>query len=291
MLNPVFRREAITSLRNWKIYGVIMFHVFIIALAAMVFLWVNMGFSVYNTSFEPQTVVYFYIMLSAFQTALILITTPALCAGSISGERERQTLDLLLITKMSPIALIIGKLMSGIGLVVLMSVSTLPVFAIVFYFGGISIFAFIQMAIFMITLSCMAGAISIFMSTIFKKSMISTVVVYLIIGGLTLGTLFIAVIFMAWYYSYLYSMNPAGGIVISAFANLLVNVLLMTNPGVAFFSLVDSQFGFGIVDQVVYSGTWGIIKNIWVYNILFNIITTAVFVILASKCINPLKRK
>lgn len=68
----------------------------------------------------------------------ILVIAPALTFNAISGERERQTLDLLLATPQSPRAILRGKLMAAMAYVLLLVVSALPVLSMVFFFGGVS---------------------------------------------------------------------------------------------------------------------------------------------------------
>ena len=61
MLNPILRREAQTSLRSWKIFGVIAAYVGIIVLFAVVFIKTAMSGSIYY-GFDPQDIVYLYAL-------------------------------------------------------------------------------------------------------------------------------------------------------------------------------------------------------------------------------------
>ena len=74
-----------------------------------------------------------------------MLVIPSNTSGSISGEKERKTLDILLSSKMSPYAIVIGKLMASLNMVMMLAVSSLPVLSIVFLFGGISIVDLIVM--------------------------------------------------------------------------------------------------------------------------------------------------
>lgn len=47
------------------------------------------------------------------QFGMLVLVAPAMTAGSISGERERQTLDLLLVTNTGPVKLVLGKLLES----------------------------------------------------------------------------------------------------------------------------------------------------------------------------------
>ena len=122
MLNPVLRREAKTSLRNWKIFYAVAGYILIVTAVAAIAIW-QLMYNSYYASFDPSEMVNVYIGLTVLQLVLVLLVTPAFTAGSISGERERQTLDLLLVTKMSPFSIVTGKFLSGLSIIVLMVVA------------------------------------------------------------------------------------------------------------------------------------------------------------------------
>ena len=87
MMNPVLRREAVTSLRGWKNFAVLTFYLGVTALGAGMVIYTGM-FDNWDFSFDPQIMMVLYVVLAAVQMALITLTVPALTAGSISGERE-----------------------------------------------------------------------------------------------------------------------------------------------------------------------------------------------------------
>ena len=273
MLNPVLRREAQTSLRNWKIFGAITLYIALVAASAGFFVWANV-FNSYDFSFDPQSMIMLYALLSGLQLCLILVTVPALTAGSISGERERQTLDLLLVTKMSPFSIVFGKLMSCVGIVILMTIATVPVFAMIFCFGGISLLNLLAVTGFLIVTTCMVGAFSIFMSTVLKKTMISMVVVYLVIGFLCLGTL----VGFLLYSSYTWSVNGSAPEIAMGY------MFLSANPGIGFVSVIDSQIGTSVLAEMVgmYNSNFGFPVAFWVVNMIFDVAVMVVFLILAA---------
>ncbi len=286
MLNPVLRREARTSLRNWKFFGAITLYVAIVAFGAGFYVYSNM-FQSYYYGFDPQSVIGLYGILCAMQMGLIMIATPALTAGSISGERERQTLDLLLVTKMSSYSIIFGKLLSSMGIILLMTISILPIFAIVFYFGGVSLIPLLGMMGFMLLTACAVAAVSVFLSCVFKKTMLSMVLVYLIMGFLCFGTLLAVVMYHSIYWS-MYQQEP----------RILVGVLLLAgNPGVGFFSIIDGQIGTDFVRNVmnVYPTMNGllrwIVSHYWAVNALVDVAAIVIFTSLAAHFINPVRGK
>ncbi|WP_352400384.1 ABC transporter permease subunit [Anaerotignum sp.] len=283
MMNPVLRREAITSLRGWKNYAVLTFYLLMMTLGAGIFFYTSV-FQSYRFGFDPQSVVYLYVVLAAIQMALVVLSVPALTAGSISGERERQTLDLLLVTKLSPFSIVIGKLLSSMAFVLLLIISTLPVFSIVFYFGSVGIGNLLTMICFTLTTAFMLGGISIFFSCIYKRTVVSIMLVYIITGVLCFGTLLLVLLPMMVRGFY----EPSDGATL---------IKLIPNPGVGFFSLIDNQIGTNILQSAFFNYTQGTKSsfilwasgNLWILHMTFQVVVGCVFVVLAASLINPVR--
>ena len=286
MINPVLRREAITTLRNWKTYATLAIFLSITALGAFFFVYLNM-FQNYSMSFDPENMVILYSVLASLQMGLVMLAAPAVAAGSISGERERQTLDLLLVTKMSPLSIVMGKLMASLMYILLLIVATLPIFGIAFYFGSVSLIQILELFLFVLVNACMVGAISVFFSCVFKKTITSIVLVYLVIGVLCFGTL-LALGFL-WVSA---SMSE------NAELPLLTSVLmLIPNPGVAFFSMMDAQLGTDIaseairfVDGASNAELW-MASHMWLLHIVFDLVIAVIFVLLSANMINPVREQ
>jgi len=133
-----------------------------------------------------------FTFLIIFQLLLLSFITPALTAGAISGERERQTIDLLFCTRVRPFAILWGKLLASMSFVLLLLVISIPIFSLVFLFGGIEldqvVTAFLVTGVAALTL----GAMGIFFSTIAPRTLPSTVAAYGAAFVLLFGTLLIA---------------------------------------------------------------------------------------------------
>ena len=126
---------------------------------------------------------------------LLAFITPALTAGAISSERERQTIDLLFVTKLPSFSILWGKLLASMSFVLLLLLLSVPIFSLVFLFGGIELdqvaAAFLVTAISALTL----GIIGIACSTAFRRTLPATVSAYgaafiLLAGSLLFGVLF-----------------------------------------------------------------------------------------------------
>ena len=277
MVNPVLRREAKTTMRSIKIFMAVSLYVAFLAVIAYIYLWGETRWS-YASGFSPQSANGLYTLLGAVHICFILIITPALTSGSISGERERQTLDLLLVTKMSPLSIVSGKLFSSMGLSILLTLAAAPVFSVVLYFGSFSVLGILKLVFYCLLSSCLIGSIAIYLSSVFKRTVAASVMVYIIIGVLCIGTLIAYFVYMTVRMNI--SQIQPGGI-----GSLII---LCLNPILGFLSILGKETGISIVEDIfsIYgsyiSDKWYIL-NFYKVNIAVSLAASALFVTLASK--------
>ena len=132
-----------------------------------------------------------FTLLSVFQLILVCFIAPGFTAGQISLEREKQTLDLLVSTPMRPGAIVIGKLTAALAFVVLMIVAAVPITAIVLMYGGVSVGDIVRQQLVLLTTAVALGAIGLFFSALLKRTQAATVLTYITMLGLTVGTLMV----------------------------------------------------------------------------------------------------
>jgi ABC-2 type transport system permease protein len=138
-----------------------------------------------------------FTALSIFQLILVCFIAPAFTAGQISLEREKQTLDLLVSTPMRPASIVLGKLAAALAFVVLMIVAALPIVAIVLMYGGATIGDLVRQQIVLLATALALGAIGLFYSALLKRTQAATVLTYITMLALTLGTMLIFVFLLA----------------------------------------------------------------------------------------------
>lgn len=282
MINPVLRKEIKTSMRSWKIFLAIGLYLLIMFGAVFMFVdFTQLSITTYSFNLEDASV--FYILMSSLQLGFIIFISPALTSGSISGEREKQTLDMMLLTKMNPISIIIGKLLSSLGIVIIMIIASFPVFSIVLNYCGISIINLLTIFGFFILISCSMGSIGIFFSTIFKKTSIATVASYIFIFVICILNLIAYVINKAFPYYFGGSQNYQN----SLLSDLVDTLFLATNPFIGFSKTITSQMGMGDM----FAMNSNIESFIGIINIVFNILITLIFITLSAKNIGLSKSK
>ncbi len=113
---------------------------------------------------------------------------PAFTTGAISLEREKQTIDMLVTTPLSTLGMVIGKLFSALSYVFLLIIASLPLASLVFVFGGVGPEDLIRAYGFLFALAFGMGAIGLFVSALVKRTQTATVVTFVIVLVLSIGT-------------------------------------------------------------------------------------------------------
>lgn len=186
-INPVLDKEFRLRMRTVRSPLALMVYLIVIGLLALGFLYVttnNFG----GTSFDPDRSRDMFYFLSGAQLCLIGFMTPGLTAGIISGEREKQTLNILLTTQQSSAAIVLSKLVGSLSFMLLVVFATLPIYSIVFLFGGISPGQVALVFAFFIFTMLVIGSIGLLCSVLFKRTMVSVIVTYGLTGFIYGGT-------------------------------------------------------------------------------------------------------
>ena len=143
--NPVLENEMKRYTRNMKCAWIILGVNLVLALFALIAQMGLSGRENYMTILQYRFPIQCYVLMGYGLFLAICILIPGLAGGSIAGERERKTLDLLLTTHLSPWKIILGKLESSLCLIFLISFSTLPVIGLVLIYGGITLVNLFQL--------------------------------------------------------------------------------------------------------------------------------------------------
>lgn len=245
MRNPVFEQSMTRRMRSYRAPLLLTLFVAFLALVSSIALIALMSpeLSLANLRSGIET----YIYTTVMQFALIILVAPALTAGSIAGERERQTLDLLLCTRVGALSIVLGKLFSSVCFLALLIVSSLPLLAVTMFFGGVSFLDILLMLAFLIVTALACCSIGIACSAIFKRTVTATVVAYLTIFALGVGTVILPLLFQTNRFDELVKLSATQ---MGTMTNVsieqalpLMPKLLFLNPAVGLFSLLISQTG------------------------------------------------
>ena len=184
-VNAVLGKELTTRMRGWRAAAIITGYLaFLAAVSLAVLSSPNVPQSYAESANLGKNL---FTWLAGFQMALIIFVTPASTADAISGERQRQTLDLLLATRLSSLSIVLGKLVAGLAFDLLLILCSLPLFSLVFLFGGVSPDQFVSMFVVFLATTLLLGALGLFISTVTRRSGAAIVVSMLCTLGLTVG--------------------------------------------------------------------------------------------------------
>lgn len=276
-INPVLKNEAKLATRSIKFTLVLLFYVGFLSLLSIVIFKASVNSS-YSAGLNLESIPTIYMQLAIVQAVLLLFIVPSLASTAICGEREKQTLDVLLSTSMSPLSIVLGKLGASVSRVILLIICSIPVYSITLLIGGISLRNIIELSLFFIATTIFVGALGVFISTIIKTSRAATVVTYFAVLFIFIGIVIITVIYMSFQ-----EINNGSS------ADLKVPILSFISPTFGFISLLGNQLGNG--DLLLGGVLEEMIGNGYIVSIIFQLIFSAVFIKLSAYKLNPLNKK
>ncbi len=188
----VIRKDLRLRMRGWRWAAVTTVYVAILGLIAVGFLLQK-----YNPtpSQSSRAGIQLFQSLSIFQLLLIVFVTPASMAGAISGERQHRTWDLLLVSRLSALDIVWGKFLVGIAFNLLLMAASLPLFSLVFLFGGVAlgdvIHTFVVFLVTVLFLGAASLAVSALTARLVVSFMVSMFIALALAVGLSLLTLYL----------------------------------------------------------------------------------------------------
>ncbi len=188
-LRPMLLKELRARTRGWRSPGLL--SAYLLALGG-----VSLGMYAlmvrglrFGGSLPPEVGLQIFSYMALFQVMMVALVVPALTAGAISGERERRTFDLLLVTRVSPAGLVLGKLLSSLVYVLLLLVATLPLFALVYFFGGVPLPVLFAVLGLSAAAAVALGSLGLFFSALFRRTQQAAVAAYAAVLLLVFGSM------------------------------------------------------------------------------------------------------
>lgn len=292
MLNPILEKDIKTKMRGWRTPVLLSIYALVLGLVLYLFFVSNnmlFNYTGYAT-FNPRIAVNAYNTIAIFQFGLLMLIVPALTATAISGERERQTLDLMLCSDISAWSVITGKLTVSIAHIMLLVVVSIPILGMVFLFGGITFGDMLLLFLFYVVTALMTASLGIFFSTLFRKNVTAIISTYIGLGILGLGPV-IAFFIWAMFYSRYSSGAPSYG-TIAAF--------LFPSPCFGFVSFISGSNNGGMsqvvnafyeIQRLAQTETgWIRYFKPWMINMLFDLVLSGILLWFSAWKLRPVKR-
>lgn len=159
-VGPIFHRELAVAPRRSRFY--IYRAVYAAALTVLIATaWLILKGTqvVRNVNDMARFGTLLFQILAPLQLSLILFYTAMMTASSVALEKDRQTLILLLMTRLNNSELVLGKLFANLLHAIVMVVAGLPIFFLVMMFGGVSLDQVIRVFTVTLASAILAGSL------------------------------------------------------------------------------------------------------------------------------------
>ena len=281
-INPIVKKDIKVQARSMRICWEIFAYE---AIMAVVFFFAMFLFSqqlTYSSTNIYSSIVWLYPALAVTQIFILGVVVPVRTASAISGEKERQTFDIMMTTSMTGFSVIMGKVLTAMIQSMFYVVAGLPIVALAFVIGGLSWSNLLWFLAVAVLVSFFSASIGIMCSSICKKTISAVIMSYGIYVLLFVGS----------FLPYLIAsvVNLSGG----TFKN--PSWLRLINPGMYLLEFVSwSMTGASSAEEVItkfgkkMSVSSAVVHHGWmIVSTLLLVALAFVFLLIATRRINPM---
>lgn len=301
--NPLFLKDLRINSRSKK---TMLLYTLVNAFMAIIIMYIYSeinGEAIYTGAINIENQVALYAAIFCMQVCMYALAMGVIAGSSITSEREKQTLEMLLTTKMTPFGIVFGKLLSSLTDIFMLVITSFPVVFITLMYGVVTVKQILMGVLVIFLVAIYIGSIGIFCSTICNKSSAAIVFSYLFIAAFA----FIPVVLF-----YLIISDSISDIMVSTVANNKVPTINMNNYIILLVLLLVSPFVIGMevvfklfeqdsfikeltslsrdINVVVEGPSKFIIENIFVLSVVVQIGISILVLFAASKKLNKVKK-
>jgi len=259
MLNPILAFTATRRMRSFRTMLIVIACMIMMLLLALLILSPLLRDQILLSMLSRSPAAYLFLV--AVQFGMLILIAPAMTSGAIAGERERQTLDLLLVTNTGSFRIVIGKALESFAVLALIIVCGLPVMCLCLLTGGVSIGQILTGELFLLAEAFACVSVGVFCSSLFRSTVVSIVMSYLflILIGLVTALPFLfgyprAITDVVYDRAQYTALTAAG-------ARSMISPLLYLNPGFGLMALVQGELH--VFSEMAGRLGWGRIYATW----------------------------
>jgi ABC-type transport system involved in multi-copper enzyme maturation permease subunit len=192
LIGPIFSRELVTAPRRVQhfvyrgVYGLALF--VLMYTAFLVFYGTQTTFTVGEMAKFGSIL---FLILAPLQLALLTFLAALRAASAVALEKDKKTILLLLMTRLTNHELVLGKLLASLLDVLVMLATALPIFMLLTLFGGVSPTQVVR--VFLVTLATILAAgslgstVALARDKTFQSLAMTALVLVIWIGGWEAG--------------------------------------------------------------------------------------------------------
>ena len=294
--NPVYKREVTVRARSFRMPLIILVFNGILAVVALLNMYSAVAQVRISASVQYSSFLQLYAFVATLEFLLLMFIMPALTSGSISGERERQTLELLFTTRMTPKDIVMGKLFSALSQLMVLIVSSFPILLLTFVYGSMDLMDLAFLMVCFLVTAVFCGGIGIFSSSLMRRSTFSNVCTYGILLLVVVGTYMLNIFLLNMSQMQIAEEIYQLGETRPAASSGSAVYLLLLNPLATFGEIMEKQVTGGIAELSIHrflgNGPDNFVIRHWVpVSVLVQTVLSAGLVRGAVYFLNPLKNE
>jgi ABC-type transport system involved in multi-copper enzyme maturation permease subunit len=189
--NPVMQRELLVNLRTGRAFVLLLLYQLLLG-CVVYFAWPHAErLDMTEDADARQEARALVDLFFIGQYVLASMMAPSFAAGTITGEKERKTYEMLLASPLRPAAIVLGKLVASLTHLAALIFASLPIAMLCLPLGGVSVYEVLAAYVALILSVITFGMISVACSAYFQRTSAALVVSYLCILPLALVGVFI----------------------------------------------------------------------------------------------------
>ncbi|MFN8503139.1 ABC transporter permease [Kouleothrix sp.] len=286
--NPVLVKELRSRMRGARAFVLLTIYLLILGGVTLLFYAAIADISASDLNSGRTIGKSMFLLIGAVALIEVCIITPALTAGSIAGEKERQSYDLLIASLLSPWQIIWGKLAAALSFALLLIVSIVPMMSLAFLFGGVSLAEVLVALAGLVATALFYASIGVFWSSALRTTLgansMSLGTVLLMLLGIPFLALIFTVIFGRdlspdWINSILFKFAAGAFLYLHPFIALQATEVQIASGG----SILYTRVPIG-ADAL---GGSIVVPSPWLAYVLLALLLSLVLVLLSVRMLRP----
>lgn len=180
--NPVLWREIISTMRSRR--GVVIQVLFVAMLAGLTLVsWPTGG----THSLEALETTRLFTTIAVAEVFLMAFASTAFSSVAFTVERQRNTLDLVYTTHLTPFEIVLGKLFSSIAFLLMLGLLGVPMLVAAYSLGGTELTDVFKVCLVLVTSGVLFGSLGLLVSSLCSRNFTAVVWSFVMLVTLLVG--------------------------------------------------------------------------------------------------------